>query len=347
MTTPSRNKIIAEAERKFMMQQVRSMDCDIVPENSELLESGFIDMAKLELMGNSKRAIDKIYNQYYERDTENFDEFSINVNEALASGVYVSGTTGSGKSDIAMYAVDAIREAVPEMVFVAFDPSQDWMQRSSIQRVETLTSAYIRDVPTQSTIYDLSLLTVRDCQKLIENFNEKLMLQQALTRSQTPYFLVFEESHTYFPEGCMRAKRYQNTVRMMTQGRNFKVRFMCITQFAALMDKNAMRYMKQRYFGFTDEPNDVDYIARIIGKSEAEKLQSLNAGEFAYWHSGKLDKIAVEPYESDVSKEYIATITPQPQPKPLPKVATTDYNPLLKAVVVGAIGLAILLLGMV
>jgi hypothetical protein len=143
----------------------------------------------------------------------------------------------------------------------------------------------------------------------------------------------------------MRSKLYQNTVRVMTQGRNFKVRFMCITQFAALIDKNAMRYMKQRYFGYTDEPNDVDYIARIVGKNEAEKLQSLDVGEFVYFNRGKLSKIQIKPYENSTVKKQI--VIPETKPiAPVPKITQpqSDYKPLLKAAVVRFLGLLWLLL---
>lgn len=93
----------------------------------------------------------------------------------------------------------------------------------------------------------------------------------------------------------MRAKWFQNTVKMMTQGRNYKVRFMCITQFSSLIDKTAMRYMTQRFLGNSNEPNDVGYLRKIIGKY-AEQLGRLKNGEFLYYNRGNVRRIEIKSY---------------------------------------------------
>ena len=52
------------------------------------------------------------------RDTIPFD-----ADEAMKSGVYISGTTGTGKSDIAMYqAEELMKEGI---IIIVFDPTQD------------------------------------------------------------------------------------------------------------------------------------------------------------------------------------------------------------------------------
>jgi hypothetical protein len=332
LTTPTKQEIIEHATEMFKTDRCKSGDpsWNLTPEISELAEAGYLQSAKSELMYSPETKYEPYLN------CDNFEDFSLDVNEALKSGVYASGTTGSGKSDIAMYVVDAIKKQYPDAIFVVFDPSQDW-QRSSIQRVQTLKSAFIDSIPQQSIIYDISTLSIRESQKLIEDFSNKLMQQQADQHGKQRYFIIFEEAHSYFPEGCLRSRNYENAVRLMTQGRNFKVRFMCITQFAALLDKQAMRYMRQRYFGFTDEPNDVDYISRIIG-NEAQKLSSLEAGQFLYWH-GKLCKIHIEPYTCNIAKKQIAA----PQPQPLPKVTVqpkqADMMPILKFVFISVFAL--------
>jgi DNA helicase HerA-like ATPase len=133
--------------------------------------------------------------------------------------------------------------------------------------------------------------------------------------SRRQYFLVFEEGSSYFKEGFMRSKRFSNTAMLMSEGRNYGVRFMVITQFFASIDKTAMRYMKQRYFGYTDEKNDVTYIKAFLGE-QASKLKDLHAGEFKYYNSGKTIKISIEPYECENTKTEIL----QPRILPEPKV---------------------------
>ena len=112
----------------------------------------------------------------------------------------------------------------------------------------------------------------------------------------------------------MRAKAYRNTVRMMTQGRNYGIRFACITQFASLIDKNAMRYMRQRYIGYTDEPNDLEYILRFFPKrfrEQVEKmLRKLEAGQFIYKCGDKINQIKIEPFTSSTKPQKIETPDP-------------------------------------
>ena len=226
--------------------------------------------------------------------------------EAMRSGVYISGTTGTGKSDIAMYqAEELMKEGI---IVIVFDPTQDWQNRSNIPSY-TVTQTLLGF--ERNIIYDISHLTNTQQQELVEWFCKQLILYQASLpqEKRKPHFIIFEEAHTYFPEGCMRAKRYQNTVRMMTQGRNYGIRFACITQFASLIDKNAMRYMKQRYIGYTDEPNDVEYILKFFPKQfreQAEKwLRKLEAGQFIYKCGDKYDQIQIQSYKSETKPQQI------------------------------------------
>jgi DNA helicase HerA-like ATPase len=110
-------------------------------------------------------------------------------------------------------------------------------------------------------------------------------------------FIIFEEAQISFPQGVLTAKRLQNVVRVLTVGRNFKIRVGVITQFAAMLDKSGMRYMRERYFGWTIEPNDVSYLAKFIGDDNAESLRMLKSGEFLHsLPSGDIEKIAISPY---------------------------------------------------
>ena len=239
--------------------------------------------------------------------------------EALKSGIYISGTTGSGKSDRAMEIAETL-EALG-VVVIAFDPSQDWIQRSNIHGYAMpMMNDYIWNdyIPQRSFIFDLSQLTGIEQEGFVEDFCKALMKQQAATpkTERHQYFLMFEEAHTYFPQGCMSARRHRNATYMMTQGRNYSVRFGCITQFAALLDKKAMRYMKQRYFGYTDEPNDVNYIRQFFKKEERrwieETLPTLKAGTFIY-KNGAIHQVFY-------SNEFHSTTKPQPVVLPSPSI---------------------------
>jgi hypothetical protein len=210
-----------------------------------------------------------------------------------------------------------------DIIVVCFDPSQDWMNRSSIPKVtqpNMYDYTWIGIWKMNSIIFDVSQLTIIEQDGFVEEFCKRLMIKQAETPEafRKRIFLVFEEAHTYFPEGCMRAKIHRNAVRMMTQGRNFNVRFACITQFASLIDKNAMRYMRQRYFGSTDEPNDVEYIKRFFPKKNWEDLLvtlgNLQAGQFIYKNGDKTELVQIQSFKSETTPKLIATSTSQASP---------------------------------
>jgi len=250
--------------------------------------------------------------------------------EAMRSGLYTSGTTGSGKSDVAMYATERLMEE--GVTIVVFDPSQDWITRSNIHSYampkmqEYLWNGH---VPQRNFIFDLSQLTVVEKEGFVEDFCKALMQQQAKQQTRK-YFLVFEEAHTFFPQGCMTARRTRNTSYLMTQGRNYGIRFGCVTQFASLLDKNAMRYMRQRYFGFTDEPNDLDYVKRFFPKEDRKEIEKelmeLKVGQFIYKYGTHQQTFNIQPFHSN--------ITPQPQQPPPPQAPvsitatpiSTDYG---------------------
>lgn len=244
--------------------------------------------------------------------------FKFDVAEALKTGYYASGTTGCGKSDVAMNCVDRLRNAnpaellpdyqgLPEIICIIFDPSQDWLERYPIDNVVSFEFAssprrYIENIELKdSIIIDISPLTIPATQQLADLFCLAIYLQQSRipkTRRKF-YFIVFEEAHTQFPQGILGAKRMANAVRLLTQGRNYNIRMGMITQFAAMLDKRGMRYMKQRYFGWTDELNDRNYISAFIGDEYASSLKYLKSGEFVYYHPSAdiLETIYIDPYK--------------------------------------------------
>jgi hypothetical protein len=332
MVTPTRTEIEQCARELWHRDRAKSDDpsFDINPEISELRESGYLSSSRSSLMHNleTKNAEWKGDNE----NLENSDALRFDLKEAMKSGVLVSGTTGTGKSDLGMYLTD--QPMNHGITIIVFDSSQDWQKRSSIPLYETLTSSHIAKIPERSVIFDISRLSVEQRQRLIEGFSQKLYQDQAVNPSRK-YFLVFEEGSSYFKEGFMRSKRFSNTSMLMSEGRNYDVRFMVITQFFASIDKTAMRYMKQRYFGYTDEKNDVDYVKAFLG-DQASKLRELRAGQFIYYNAGKTTKMSIEPYECENTKTEIPQQPIPAQPKIEPHAHTQDIGTTIaKLLIVG------------
>ncbi len=229
-------------------------------------------------------------------------KFSFSVEEALKTGFYVSGTPGSGKSDIAMLCADALRNS--GAIVMVWDPSQDWIERyHPINYVIKFKHApfALEEVQLKSAIFDTSTLTVLEMQEAADRFCWLLYMYQARIpkEQRKQFFLIFEEAQVMIPQGVMRAKRLQNIARVITVGRNYKIRVGIVTQFAATVDKDALKSAKQRWFGWTDEPNDLKYIGKILGEEEAKNLSYYKSGNFLYNYTAEnlMEKIKIEPYK--------------------------------------------------
>lgn len=90
----------------------------------------------------------------------------------------------------------------------------------------------------------------------------------------------------------MRSKKYQEALWIVTTGRNFRIRFGLITQWCALIDKTVIKFPRQRYFGYSDEKNDKEYLRNFIG-DWVNELESLNVGEFVYDYGKTTRKVQV------------------------------------------------------
>lgn len=191
MTTPKRAEILEKALELYAKDQYRNgceQLAEITPEYSELAESGYISTAMSELMrDNPSHAVQEW--QDYDAETENLEGFKFDTREAMNTTTFISGSRGTGKSDTAMYAVDQLKNE--GIICVAFDSSLDWIRRSSISRYVTLRPYSILEVPMESTIFDISLLTPMEQQKIVEHFSEKLFTYQL--NSNKKYYIIFEE----------------------------------------------------------------------------------------------------------------------------------------------------------
>jgi len=260
-----------------------------------------------------------------------------NSSEALKSGVYVSATTGHGKSDLAMsHADELIKEGV---TVVVFDATMDWIKRSSIPHYVTvqLEQHFQYSLDVGSIIFDMSLLNAEQQKRLVKMVCTEIwrhQVEKARRDELDPenpkdwIYIVFEEGHVYFPQGCMKSKDYAEMVQIVTGGRNYNIRFEIVVQFASMVDKDAMKYMRQRYFGYTDEPNDQNYVTNFLGTNRQrenyeQKLMNLKAGEFLYKHGREVNPIYNPIYEGDGAKP-LPPLVPSMQVEAIGEEETTE-----------------------
>ena len=305
MATPRKSEILLKATELFHNERCKNGDPAFAtsPTMEELSENGFLQTARSMLMTDQYRS--QVEGKDY---MENLENFNFDISEALQNGIYTVGTRGCGKSDLNMMLAERLMKQ--GVIVLVFDPSMDWLKRSNVSKYVTVQPFTPITIPTESMIYDLSLLTLPEQKSYVERFNRTLFEHQIQNDNQW-YFCIYEEAHQYFPQGCLRANAFQYSVRLLTQGRNFRISMALVTQFSSMLDKDTLKFMQQRFFGASNEPNDISYLKGFLGK-HAQELKTLDSGEFLYFNKGKISKVGIEPYECENTK--IEITIPQSAP---------------------------------
>ncbi len=288
--TPSRQQI---TERAFKRNMERNFHISsISPEIDELRESGDYESARIELM-QSQDAEYKAYVEQCARELglirEEIEigkqikpyEFQIDIQEALRSGVFICGGKGTTKTNLAKIIVDRMLKL--GYVVKVFDISKAWLKSSIPYYVEVKTGFEIHDDLYQSIVYDLSQLTPKKLKRFIARVLELEWNKQTnISEDQRKWIIYgFEETQMLTPQGSLRSNESQQTLRVMTSGRNYDIGYIAITQRAALCDTSVFELSFQRYFARLDGANDKSKVSEYIG-SLAYALEKLKIGEFMY-----------------------------------------------------------------
>jgi hypothetical protein len=269
---------------------------DTIPSKIELAEDGFLQAATVELMTSSEFEQPEKTKEIEKNLEKKQDVFDI-INGvpfdpvlAMDSGFYVSGTSQSGKTNLAKHLVQKLMRN--QIVVHVLDSSRAWTRNSpitNIVEVDTDTDEY---TVGNSTIFDISALNTRQKVWFVNGFCGNVY-RHHVNGYQVKEFIVFEEAQTYLPQGSMRLavrrnSPCENVLEVITVGANYGLRFGLITQFPALVDKPPVKICQQRYFGWTWERNDINYVKAFIGKEWTEKLCTLQKGEFIYENRDKI-----------------------------------------------------------
>jgi len=333
MVTPKKELIVERATELFHNDQwQKGIRNSVNPEYSELLEDGYVSQARSELMTSEKR-------KNAESDFIDFPEsFDVDLKELYESNALILGSRHCGKSDVGMLiGQKAMKE---NTIVVCFDPSLDWIARSSIKQYLKVDRSL--DVPKESIIYDLSLCSPLNAQKIVEDFNEKLFESQAQAINRKQYLVIFEEAHTYFYEGSMRSKKMQNSVKLLSVGRNVDIAVLLISQFASMLSKFSIKHStSQAWFGYTKEKNDIAYLKSFLGENVKE-LTKLDDGQFMFMDRNGIFKIAIEPYTSTTPKTQIKPKIPQVLKPISEKPKTNDSQALFNLLAMFIYALVIL-----
>jgi predicted nucleic acid-binding Zn-ribbon protein len=328
--TPTKTEIEKHAIEIWFNEQFKNgvMNPN-TPEIEELKECGAWSQAVSELMRNNHRSeIESDFIDYPK-------EFNVDIEQLFESNGLILGSRHTGKSDLAMMIADKCMEK--GSIVVCFDPSLDWITRSSIKQYVKVEPYAVLDVPTESIVYDVSLCAPNQQQAIVERFSKSLFEYQVKTLNRKEYLVIFEEAHTYFYQNIMRSKNAVHSVRMLSVGRNVEICCLLISQFASMLDKFAIKHsVSQIYLGFTKEPNDLKYLKQFLG-SEVQQLTKLNDGEFLYLTRSGIQKIQIEPYNSTTPKTQFFAKIPELQLSPIPQANSNGIIELIKLAVVSGI----------
>jgi hypothetical protein len=290
--TPTSEQIHAKALELWVQSRMRAnQPYETTPEEYELAEEGFLLTAQNMLMfGQDSKCAQWIQNEKA-KDKEPLEttELEIDVSELLASGLFVCGTRQCGKTTLVKsIAKRLISEGIN--VFVV-DPSTAWLDFLPSITIEPL-GTHTYNWKDASVVFDTSKLHSDLQQKFSEIFC-KAVLDAAISRgknAQPNTVLVFEETHTIFPNFGFNGDKLRETRRLITVGANFNLSFIAITQFSSMIDKLLVKCAQQRFFGRTSEPNDLRYLRNFLG-DHTEELTTLQRGEFLFQHCGKIRKV--------------------------------------------------------
>jgi len=248
--------------------------------------------------------------------------------EAMKSGTFVCGMTGSGKSDLTMrFADEMMAEGV--LVYV-FDPAQAWQQQSGVPNLSTIRDPTNVWLPDESTIFDISMMTILDQQEFVENFCRTLFMNRAESEYDPPTWLIFEEAQLYLPQGALRSRAFQEAVRLVSVGRNYGIKFCLVTPFASNVDKYIIKLCGQRYLGYTTEPNDIKYLKGYL-EERVDELKTLRPGQFFYECRGAKEVIYSEQYEAEVLPRKVSPpmVHPSTMQQPIVKPQSNIDVPML------------------
>jgi len=325
--TPTKEQIERKARELYVEHCYRTNTpqlADITPELSELKESGFVSLAISELMTSMERKNEQWLNVDFP------ENFSVDLSLLFDSGGLILGSKHTGKSDVAMLICDKAMQK--NAIVVVFDPSLDWIARSSIKQYLKVEPYTVLDVPSKSTIFDISLLSPTQQQTTVERFSKSLFESQAQAQDRKQYLVIFEEAHTYFFQNAMRSKSLMNAVKLASVGRNVKIATLLLSQFSSVLDKYLIKHnTSQIWLGYTREPNDIRYLRQILGEHVSE-LPKLNDGEFLYLTRDNLQKINIQPFENTIPKEQI--LPKIPQLEPLKTTPQTDNTHAISSLIV-------------
>jgi len=211
---------------------------------------------------------------------------------------FISGGRRSGKTNLGILLVDRLLKSDVQVKVI--DSSRQWLKRSSIPYYMKVPSATVSsyglfaiwDLPNVwSCIYDCSRLTTAQLREFVQgmmqhDFQEAVALDEQGVHVKACY--VLEECQNLIPNSALRSLGFSEVSRFVTQGRNFGLSYIALTQRLASVDSNLVEISGLKYFGKTEGDNNRRKAKAWLLKEYLDQARDLKTGEFFFQYGSKI-----------------------------------------------------------
>jgi len=224
----------------------------------------------------------------------------IDIDEMERSNLLISGCNNSGKTNLACQIVSILQKF--NWRIMAFDSSGAWLKQSDIPIYATVnfdarTESFKIPLFNESVIYDMTLLLPSEQKLFVDIILLDLWHRQLETQNPIWHLVVLEESQLYCKN--VRGQVAENILRIMSVGRNQKVRVCCVTPDLALIDSSFIRLCNQRFHGkLSIEENGLRKYRLYYGSDWLRITKQHDIGMFTYLLRDKLKVVSVPFYKT-------------------------------------------------
>jgi len=213
---------------------------------------------------------------------ESGEAFPVDFEELKRSNILISGTNSTGKTLSACSIADEAMKKGWQVI--VFDNAGKFKRSSNLPYfigVGELSKPKL--IGETSIIFDLSTMTPDNQREWIEVALKQLWDERINSNPQKWTLLIFEEFHLVAK--TVRGDASQQLLRMMSVGRNVKVRCLGITVDLALTDAAFIRLCGQRYhFRLGIEENGKRKYKSYYGKDAVYEATHFDCGFCHYLH---------------------------------------------------------------
>ena len=244
------------------------------------------------------------------------------VETILNECCFISGGRRSGKTNLGILLVDQLLKNDVQVKVI--DSSRQWLKRSSVPYYVKVASARVSsyglfaiwNLPNiWNCIYDCSRLTTVQMREFVQgmmqhDFQEAVILDEQGVQVKACYIL--EECQNLIPNSALRSYSFQEISRFVTQGRNFGLSYIALTQRLASVDSNLVEISGLKYFGKTEGDNNRRKAKAWLPKEYLNKAKDLKTGEFLQQYGSKITFEKVPLFQS-LRKPQLYIEPPEPK----------------------------------